>query len=114
MANILGTYGKNGLGYSVELFNPDAPKTVIKTWNVPSDDSQVGGGINDTFPEGSYHIRFKALGGGSMVVYINKWNGSRFQQIQKKRKVRGGRSTTYKNVMLDGGGWSFTNGFFVF
>ena len=50
---------------------------------------------------------------GSMVVYINKWNGNGFQQIQKKRKVRGGKSTTYQNVALDGSGWSFTNGFFV-
>jgi hypothetical protein len=116
MAEVRGTFGKNGLGYSVEVFSPVAPKTVVKSWTVGSDDSQIVGGINDVLEEGVYNVRLKAIGSfGKLVVVITKWNPvlNTFSQFQRKRVVKAGRSTTYKNVVLDGFGWSFTNGFSV-
>jgi hypothetical protein len=112
MARILGTYGKLGIGYSVDFLTPGT-KTVVKTVTASANDGLIGGAIDDAIAEGNYDLKFKNLGGsGRMVTYATKWNGSGFQHILRKRVVKAGRTTTYKGVNVsESGGISFVPGF---
>ena len=113
MANILGTHGKLGISYSVEFLTPGT-KTVVKSVTSSADEAQIGGGINDTIDAGTYDLKFRNLGASTskMVTYATRWNGVGFEHMLRKRIVKSGRTTTYKNVNVsESGGISFVPNF---
>ena len=112
MAHILGVYGKLGISYSVDFLTPGT-KTVVKSVTASANDGLIGGAIDDNIAEGNYDLKFRNMGvSGRMVCYATKWNGAGFQHILKKRVVKAGRTSLYKNVNVsESGGISLVPGF---